>query len=76
MNTKYEMFNEDVARFIRIFANDVKQDVWCEMGDSPSDTEEWFVCAVLNGQTSKYRIPDNMTVGAALRMFPEFANVI
>lgn len=76
MNTKIEMFNEDIVRLIRTFANDVQQDVWCEMGDSPSDTEEWFVCAALSGQVSKYRIPDNMTVGDALRMFPEFANVI
>lgn len=76
MNTKCEMFDENIVQFIRTFANDVQQDVWCEMGDSPSDTEEWYVCAVLNGQTSRYRIPDDMTVGDALRMFPEFANVI
>lgn len=67
-----ETFDKNIVRFIQTFAEDVRKDVWFEMGEPP---DEWNVCAVICGQTHKYKIPDGTAVGDAIRMFPEFASL-
>lgn len=69
-----ETFDQHVVRFIRTFADDVRH-VTGEMAIDPGGKEVWYVCAPIDGVVERYRVPDGLTIGEALRMFPEFSNL-
>ena len=66
-----EEFNKDIVRFIRTFSD--VHSVYAEM-IMENGIERWCICAP--NLDSKYMVPSGTTVGDALRMFPEFRNII
>lgn len=68
---KVEEFNENIVQFIRTFGE--VHSVYAEMV-MENGVERWCICAP--DLDSKYMVPLGTTVGDALRMFPEFRNII
>lgn len=78
----YVKFDDDIVRLIRTFVNEsVQKDVYARMKILEGKVR-WLICANMVGtkatqpQLHEYLVPETMTVGDALRRFPEFRDVL